>query len=322
MASFAVIKREMTFYNALVISVCVADAVTIAYDGSVMGSLNVMPSYTSYFNLNHATTAVNSCATSIGAILVGPLVPMFTDGYGRKVGIYAAYIINIIGAIIAGAAQNIAMFIAGRMIIGVAFAFAQTAASAYVAETTTAGIRAFALGLYYSCWAIGGILAASISYGISDSISILQDKCRLVRKTSALDPSTWAWRIPTLFQGVFPIIAMGILYFVPESPRWLAYQDRPEKALRVLCMIGGRDETDPSIQLQYREIIDTIQFEKTGGRSLGLRECVRTPSNRKRFTLAVTMALLTMLTGSNIITYVPIVSSSAVSWAFRVGVDC
>lgn len=152
--------------TALVVLVCTVDSVTIAYDGSLMGSLNVMPSYTNYFNLTTSTTAVNTCATFLGAILVGPFTGKLIDWKGRKAGIYAAAIVNIIGAIIAAASQNVAAFIAGRIIIGIGVGLGQTAAGTYVAETTPPAVRPFALGLYFSCWAVGALLAASISYGV------------------------------------------------------------------------------------------------------------------------------------------------------------
>lgn len=153
--------------TAAVLSVCIVDSVTIAYDGSLMGSLNVMPSYKNYFSLNTSTTAVNTCATFLGAIIVGPLTSILIDRKGRKVGIYTAGFFNVLGAVLAGAAQNIAMFIAGRIIIGVGVGFAQTAAGTYVSETTAPAVRSFALGLYFSCWAVGSLLAAGISYGVS-----------------------------------------------------------------------------------------------------------------------------------------------------------
>ena len=127
------------------------EAVAIAYDGSLMGSLNVMPLYKNHCELTTAMTAVNTCATFLGAILVGPFTPAYTDKYSRRVGIHTACIIHIIGAILAGAAQNIGMLIAGCMIIGVGVVFAQTSAGTYVAETTPPKIRSFALGLYFSC---------------------------------------------------------------------------------------------------------------------------------------------------------------------------
>ncbi|KAF7554853.1 hypothetical protein G7Z17_g2583 [Cylindrodendrum hubeiense] len=282
--SKSLLRQSLT--TALVVSVCVVDSVTIAYDGSLMGSLNVMQSYQDYFELTTATIAVNTCATFLGAILVGPFTGMLIDWKGRKLGLYASGIVNIIGAIIAGAATNIAMFIAGRLIIGIGVGLGQTAAGTYVAETTAPAIRPFALGLYFSCWAVGALLAAGMSYG-----------------TSSLEPSNWAWRIPSLLQAAPPLVVMGIIYFVPESPRWLIFNDRRDEALNVLAKINGADKQDPNVQLQYKEIIDTLEYEKGEGGSIGLPTMFKSPSNRKRLLLALSIAPLAMLTGSNIITY-------------------
>lgn len=48
-----------------------------------------------------------------------------------------------------------------------------------------------------------------------------------------------------------------------------------------------------------------MEYEKHEGRSIGFREAVKTMANRKRLFLALSIAPLAMLTGSNIITYVP-----------------
>lgn len=157
--------------TALVLSACVVDSVTIAYDGSVMGSVNVMPSYLDYFKITTTTKAVNSTATHLGAIMMAPFAGLIVDKRGRRQGILVSAILNVLGAAISGAAQNIAMFIAGRMIIGLGVGLAQTAAGSYVSETTAPKVRAFALGMYYSCWAVGSFLAAGISYGVSIAYS-------------------------------------------------------------------------------------------------------------------------------------------------------
>ncbi|KAH7247294.1 hexose transporter [Fusarium redolens] len=272
--------------TALVISVCVVDSVTIAYDGSLMGSLNVMESYHKYFELTTTTTAVNTCATFLGAIIVGPFTGMLIDWKGRKMGLYAACIVNILGAIIAGAATNIAMFIAGRVIIGVGVGLGQTAAGTYVAETTAPSIRSFALGLYFSCWAVGALLAAGVSYGCSN-----------------LEPSNWAWRVPSILQAAPPLAVFGLIPFLPESPRWLAYNDRTEEALRVLARINGASEQHPDVQMQFKEVVDTLGYEKGEGQSLSFAAILKSPGNRKRLLLALSVAPLAMLTGSNIITY-------------------
>lgn len=157
---------KMSRMTAMVVAVCIVDSITIAYDGSLMGSVNVMPSYTSYFQLTTATTAVNSAATYISSILIAPFAAVYIDKRGRKDGIFVSALLNILGAAISGAAQNIAMFIAGRMIIGLGVGLAQTAAGSYVSETTAPHVRSFALGMYFTCWALGSFLAAGFCYGV------------------------------------------------------------------------------------------------------------------------------------------------------------
>lgn len=93
-----------------------------------------------------------------------------------------------------------------------------------------------------------------------------------------------------------------MLFALPESPRWLAYKSRSDEALRVLSSINGGDETNPDVQIQYREIMDTIAFEKSEGQKLGFSEVIKNKSNMRRLMLAVSVAPLAMLTGSNIIT--------------------
>ncbi|UPK90881.1 hypothetical protein LCI18_001816 [Fusarium solani-melongenae] len=247
------LRKHLT--TALVISVCVVDSVAIAYDGSLMGSLNVMKAYRNYFELTTSTTAVNTCATFLGVILVGPFTGMLIDWKGRKIGLYAACIVNILGTAIAGAA------------------------STYVAETTAPSVRPTALGLYFSCWAVGSVLAAGISYG-----------------TSGLEPSNWTWHIPSILQAMPPIAVLCLIPFVPESPRWLAYQDRPEEALKVLARVNGTDEQHPQVQTQYREVIDTLEYEKNEGRNVSIADMLKNRANRKRLLLAFSVAPLAMLT--------------------------
>lgn len=158
---------KMSRVTAMVVAVCVVDSITIAYDGSLMGSVNVMPSYVSYFDLTTTTKAVNSAATYISSILIAPFAAVYIDKRGRKEGILASALLNILGAAISGAAQNIAMFIAGRMVIGLGVGLAQTAAGSYVSETTAPRVRSFALGMYFTCWALGSFLAAGFCYGVS-----------------------------------------------------------------------------------------------------------------------------------------------------------
>jgi MFS family permease len=158
---------RMSLLSALVVSVCVVDSVTIAYDGSLMGSLNVMPSYNKYFDVTARTQGIMSGATFAGAIVIAPVASKFIDWKGRKLGIALAACMNVLGATLGAASQNTGMFIFGRVVIGMGVGIAQTSAGAYVSETTPPNVRAFALGLFFTCWAIGSFLATGVSRAVS-----------------------------------------------------------------------------------------------------------------------------------------------------------
>jgi MFS family permease len=155
-----------TLTTILVISVCFVDSVSIAYDGSVIGSLNAMPTYLNYFTLNTTTISLNTAAVFMGAVLMCLTAPYIINTWGRKRGILISALIQIVGTILQGAAQNIAMFIVGRIVVGAGCGLAQPSANTYVAETIPARIRAFSLGLYFSCWCVGSLVAAGICYGV------------------------------------------------------------------------------------------------------------------------------------------------------------
>jgi hypothetical protein len=97
---------------------------------------------------------------------------------------------------------------------------------------------------------------------------------------------------------------MFVILFVPESPRWLVGNDRHEEALEVLAVVNaGGDTTDPLVLLQFREISDTIAWEKTEGRQLTFKEAYSNPVNRKRLIIAISFSAMVMLPGTNIVTY-------------------
>lgn len=55
--------------------------------------------------------------------------------------------VTIIGAVIQGCAQNIGMFVAARIIIGIAIGVAGVGCGAYLGETVSIQWRAFVLGM-------------------------------------------------------------------------------------------------------------------------------------------------------------------------------
>lgn len=161
------VPRNHVLATALIIATAAIDSVTVGYDGSLMGSLNVMETYTNYFNLTTATLGLNTSIIFVGAALSALVAAKLINWRGRwEIMVYASVLL-IIGAVIQAAAQGVAMFIVGRLILGLGTGLSNVAAPTYVAETAPPKWRAFALGLYYTLWSVGTLVAAGVCYGVS-----------------------------------------------------------------------------------------------------------------------------------------------------------
>jgi sugar porter (SP) family MFS transporter len=250
-----------------------------------MGSFNVMPSYSNYFAFTTTTKSLNTAVSYVGGCAISFISGPWTDWRGRREAIFWSALITLVGGVIQGASQNIAMFIAGRLIVGFGMGLAQTSTPTLLAETVPVQYRGFAMGLYYACWGVGTLFASGVCYG-----------------TQVL-ATTWAWRIPSLLQAAPSIWCFVILLFIPESPRWLIAKGRKEEALQVLAIANGNgdDVQDPIVQLWYKAIKDTIEFERN--RESSAWKAVLHPSNRKRMTIVVFFPLFVMLPGTNIVTF-------------------
>ncbi|RDW78309.1 hypothetical protein BP5796_06161 [Coleophoma crateriformis] len=222
----------------------------------------------------------------LGGAISGFFYGYVVDAMGRKPALFWAALFTIFAAILQAAAQNVAMFVIARILIGIGTGASGVAGPVYLAETLPLKWRAWGLGVFYDFWYVGGLIASGVTYGTAGMAS------------------TWAWRLPSALQGVFSIICILILPFIPESPRWLIYQGRNEEAKKIIAYTScDGDENNPIVLVQYKEMVETLDFEKNAGETLSMMEIVKTPSARKRTMLACSVAVCTMLSGNNIISY-------------------
>ncbi|KAK6536781.1 hypothetical protein TWF281_000995 [Arthrobotrys megalospora] len=271
----------------LLIAVAVVNSATLGYDASVMNGLSILPSYTEYFHLNDATTGLNNAAVWIGSILGIALVQPIPDRYGRKNAILIATIITVIGIILQAAAQNIAMFVVGRIIIGLGTVLSNVSAPPLLAELLPPRSRSYVLGIFFSCFYVGGLLSAIINYGSQDI------------------QSTWAWRLPSLLQFIPSLIAICLLPFVPESPRWLIANGHEEHATEVLAVLNGASGDDSLVNAaaEMHDIKSTIAREAAAYPRNPWKELLSTPSNKKRVIILVLFGVMTEAVGNFIVSY-------------------
>jgi hypothetical protein len=132
--------------------------------------------------------------------------------------------------------------------------------------------------------------------------------------------SNFQWRFPLSFQVIpgknlfgiissetftnytqqfLGIIMAGGIWFLAESPRWLVEKERYEEAQTVLARLHGTGNNEEFLELEFREIRDTIVAEKT----IAVKSWTAiftTPSWRKRLFLGMGVQAFGQLSGINV----------------------
>lgn len=92
--------------------------------------------------------------------------------------------------------------------------------------------------------------------------------------------SNWSWRLPSLLQVAPSLIQLCLLYFLPESPRWLISHDRSEEALNIMAKYHANGDTQNEvIKFEFAEIRAALSEEKINSRGrymdlISTRKCL------------------------------------------------
>ncbi|GAB1743296.1 hypothetical protein NU219Hw_g9139t1 [Hortaea werneckii] len=279
------VPSNVPLLTALLVAVAVTNSATLGYDSNVMNGLLILPSYTEYFHLTTATTGLNNAAMWMGGLLASPFMQLVPDMLGRKAAIVVATAITAVGIILQAAAQHISMFLVARIIVGIGTAINNVSAPALLGELLPSRSRTRVLGLFFSCYYVGGLLSAIVNYG-SQNIE-----------------STWAWRLPSLLQLIPSVLAVLLVPFVPESPRWLLVKGKKEQAIEVLAiMAGARDSSGLEQATDSAESIRmVIKKEAEEYPSNPWKELVSGKANVKRLFILVTFGTMINTCGNFII---------------------
>lgn len=251
---------------------------------SMSGVLN-NPAYNSYFNnpsspVQAAIVASMPAGSFIGALSVATL----GDKIGRKKTIILSGIIWVIGCILQCASQNRGMLVVGRIIAGLCVGLASAIVPVYQSEITPPAIRGRLVSVQQ--WSItwGILLQYFVEFGCS-----------------YIDGNA-SFRIPWGLQMIPAILLSAGMTVFPESPRWLFDHGREAEALEVLADLhGGGNQDDELVQLEYNEIRNQVEFERTEG-AKSYFDLLK-PGILRRVSLGCSIQMWSQLSGMNIMMY-------------------
>ncbi|KAH3667512.1 hypothetical protein OGAPHI_003161 [Ogataea philodendri] len=235
-------QKSMLVVN-LMMAICFPTS--FGYDSMMMSSLNALPMYKDYFGITDATSNLNTASMWIGQIVSVFIVQYFADRFGRRPCAIGSMLIVTVGIILQSAAQDVAMFVIGRIVLGFGFGIGAVSVSVLIAELTPRKWRTTVTGLFFTNFLIGSIIASAVTYGSMDI------------------QSTWCWRLPSIVQAAPLVCSFIFVWFSPESPRFLVLKGRENEAREILSIV---EDTFPTSDI-VEDIVSSCAEEAAINRS-------------------------------------------------------
>jgi MFS family permease len=210
-------------------------AVIVALGGFLLGFDSAVisgatPFYKNVFGLESGSWLLGVTVSAIigGAILGNFIGGPFSDFLGRKGVLIITAFLFAFCALGTALTSNVYFFVIARIVGGFGVGMAILVAPMYIAEIAPQKFR--------------GSLVSINQFNIVIGISIAYFSNYFILK-NVIDPTmNWRWMLGV---GAIPaLLYFLLLFFVPQSPRWLALKGRHDEAKKILTKIGGKEYAD------------------------------------------------------------------------------
>ena len=190
-------------------------------------------------NMADAVKGFVIASALIGCIIGGAAAGFVSKSLGRKNGLFIAAVAFFVSAIGAWKPEafnffgtlDVYSFVVYRIIGGIGVGLASMISPMYIAEIAPANVR----GKLVSFNQFAIIFGMLVIYFVNLMIARQGDEQWLI---------TDGWRLMFLSGAIPAGIFVLLLFFVPETPRYLAMKGKNDKALSVLQKIAGKDNAE------------------------------------------------------------------------------
>lgn len=210
------------FTSPLQTSSCIALRTDPPSTGVISSTLISINSDLSSRPLTTLDKSLITSATSFFALLASPLTGLLADAVGRKPVILAADLLFVLGAVWQAYTTTVWGMIAGRAVIGAAVGSASFVVPLYISELSPSPFRG-RLVTVSSLFITGGqVVAYLVGWAFSET------------------SGGWRWMVG--LGGVPAACQFGMLFFMPETPRFLIQKGKVSDGKKVLSRVYGSGE--------------------------------------------------------------------------------
>jgi SP family arabinose:H+ symporter-like MFS transporter len=215
------------------------------YDTAVINGAN---SYLkAHMHLDPTQEGIAGASAILGCIPGAMFAGFLSDRLGRRKTLFLCALLYALSGLLSAVPRTFEEFLAARFIGGLGIGASSMICPVYIAEISPEKWRG-RLGTLFQLGIVTGIF---LTLFINKMVQGLGD--------DAWNTTTgWRWMLGA---GAVPaVIFFGLLFAVPESPRWLAQRGRRDEALDVLTSAGGAQHA----ACEMAQIQAAVQHEEAG----------------------------------------------------------
>ncbi|RWA12376.1 hypothetical protein EKO27_g2751 [Xylaria grammica] len=287
--------RGQSLTAALIILIVLPSYVIFGYNQANLGGLVGLEDWTSIFpeiDTAHTTGSIKSSHATLQGLVVasftlgaipGCLSCSYTaDRFGRKPVIFMGALVSLVGEILEASAFGLAQLVVGRVILGVGVGVLSGVVPTWLSELSSSkhrGKQVVLTGLFLT---LGYVFQAWINLGFFFTSG----------------PITW--RVPISICALFNLLVIAVIFYMPESPRWLIRVGRESEA--VATMSALKDLANDSLDITADVAGIHLSLEDSTGNA-SLLSLIKMGEDRLayRFGICMLLQLYQQLSGGNLI---------------------
>jgi sugar porter (SP) family MFS transporter len=259
------------------------------YDWVVIGGAK--PFYEKFFGLTTPSEIGWAMSSALVGCLLGALVSGgLSDRYGRKKLLILAGAMFTVSAVGTALASGFSVFVVFRLVGGIGIGLASSLSPMYIAEMAPAEIRGRLVSVNQLTIVIGILAAQVANWLIAEPVPAGATAADILASWNGQVGWRWMFGAET-----FPALAFfGLMFLVPESPRWLVKNGKGDLARQVLARVGGERFAAESLD----DIRATLAAEEIG--RVRFRDLLE-PGLAKALVVGVVLAVYQQWCGINVI---------------------
>lgn len=248
------------------------------YDTAVINGANQY--LKAHFALSPVEEGMAGASAILGCIPGAMFAGFLSDRFGRRKVLFLCAILYAVSGLLSAIPRTFTEFLAARFISGLGIGASSMICPVYIAELAPAAKRG----------RLGSLFQLGIVTGIFLTLFI---NARIQGLGSEEWNTAWGWRWMLGAEVAPAIVLLALLFFVPESPRWLIQAGRETEARGILAGVGGAEHAEQEIKA-VREVL---------GQEEGRFSELFQSRFRRPLIIAVLLMMVSQFSGINAIMY-------------------